>query len=124
MKSRATLSYILVGIPGGCLIFMGMLTFNALLGRLAPTSQWTMLVLLCLTSLTVGLMARWMRPYHGLGTAIAAGLVAAAIILVLWLDAAPGSAPGPLFGPGGMLAALGFSTLGGWILPRLRKSKR
>lgn len=124
MKSQVLLSYIFVGIPGGCLIFMGMLTFNALLGRLTPTSQWTMLVLLCLTALTVGLMARWMRPYHGLGTAFAAGLIAAAIILALWLDAAPGSAPGPVFGPGGILAAVGFSTLGGWIFPRLRKPKR
>ncbi len=113
-----------VGIPGGCLIFMGMLTFNALLGRLVPTGRWTMLPLLCLTALTVGLMARWMRPYHGLGTALAAGLVAAAILLTLRLQPAPGSDAGPVFGPVGMLAAVGFSALGGWVFPRLRKSKR
>ena len=124
MKTRAIFSYIFVGLPGGCLIFMGMLMFNAVLGLLVSTNQWTMLVILCLTSLIVGLMARWMRPYHGLGTAVAAGTVAAGIILFLWLSAAPGSEAGPVFGPGGMLAAVAFSTLGGWLFPRLfRRSK-
>jgi len=124
MKSKAILSYIFVGIPGGCLIFMGMLMFNAVLGLLLPTSQWTMLVILCLTSFIVGLMARWMRPYHGLGSAIAAGIVAAGIILFLWLSAARNSEPGPVFGPGGMLAAVACSALGGWLFPRLfRRSK-
>jgi hypothetical protein len=98
--------------------------FNAVLGLLVPTSQWTMLVILCLTAFIVGLMARWLRPYHGLGTAIAAGIVAAGIILFLWLSAAPNSEPGPVFGPGGLLAAIGSSTLGGWIFPHLfRRSK-
>ncbi len=120
MKSHAILSYLFVGIPGGLLIFMGALTFNALLGKLIPVSQWTMLPLLCLTALTVGLLARWMRPYHGLGTAVAAGLVAAAILLILWQE---GKA-GPVFGLAGVLAAVGFSALGGWLLPRLKKPKR
>ncbi len=105
------------------MIFMGMLTFDALLGRLFPTSQWSMLVLLSLTAFIVGWMARWMRPYHGLGTAVAAGLTAAGIILFLWLRAAPGGEPGPVFGPGGMLTAVAFSTLGGWLFPHLRKAK-
>jgi predicted permease len=124
MKLKELLASMLVGLPGGCLIFMGMLMFNALLGLLAPTSQWTMLGILCFTSLVVGLLARWMRPYRGLGSAVAAGLVAAGIILFLWLSAAPGSEAGPVFGPGGMLAAVAFSTLGGWVFPRLfRRSK-
>jgi predicted membrane protein len=124
MKSRAILSYVFVGLPGGCLIFMGMLMFNAVLGLLLPTSQRTMLVILCLTALIVGLMARWMRPYHGLGSAVAAGLVAAGIILFLWLSAARNTEPGPVFGPGGILASVAFSTLGGWVFPRLfRRSK-
>ena len=124
MKSKAILSYIFVGVPGGCLIFMGMLMFNALLGLLVPTSQWTMLGILCFTSLVVGLLARWMRPYRGLGSAVAAGLVAAGIILFLWLSAARNSEPGPVFGPGGMLTAVACSALGGWLFPRLfRRSK-
>ncbi|MBN2387456.1 MAG: hypothetical protein JXB85_10575 [Anaerolineales bacterium] len=121
MKTKALLSNILVGIPGGCLIFMGMLMVNAVLGPLTPTGEGTMLMILCLTALLVGLLARWMRPYHGLGTAIASGLVAAGILLILWLTAAPGSKATLAFGPAGMLAAAAFSTFGGWIFPRLRK---
>ncbi|MEZ0396721.1 MAG: hypothetical protein ABWK53_09880 [Anaerolineales bacterium] len=124
MKSQAILSYVITGLPGGCLILMGMLLFNALLSEVTPVGQWTRLLLLCLTALTVGLLARWTRPYHGLGTAVVAGLVAAGFILFLWLSAAPGSQAEVVFGPLGMLAAAVFSTLGGWILPRLKKSKR
>jgi hypothetical protein len=123
MKIKSLLASLLVGLPGGGLIFMGMLMFNALLGRLVPTSQWTMLGLLCLTALTVGWMARWMRPYHGLGSALAAGLVAAGIILFLWLRATADSPAGPLFGPGGMLAAVAFSTFGGWVQPHVPKRR-
>ena len=124
MKSKAILSYIFVGIPGGCLIFMGMLMFNALLGLLVPANPWIMLGILCLTALIVGLLARLMRPYHGLGSAVAAGIVAAGIILALRLASAPGSEAGLVFGPVGMFAAIAFSTFGGWILPRLRNHSK
>ena len=124
MKLNAILSYVFVGIPGGCLIIMGMLMLNAVLDLVLPTGAWTMMVLLCLSSLGVGLMARWIRPYHGLGSAIASGLVAAGIILALWLKAVPGVKASPVFGPAGMLEAVAFSSFGGWIFPRLtRRSK-
>jgi len=115
------LSNLLIGIPGGCLIFMGMLMFNAILGLLIPVGAWTMLVILCITSLVVGLLARLVRPINGFGAAIASGVVAAAIILSLRLASAPGSNSALVFGPAGILASIVFSMLGGWILPRLRK---
>jgi hypothetical protein len=120
-KVIAVLSNFLIGIPGGCLIFMGMLMFNAILGLLVPVGAWTMLVILCLTSLVVGLMARLVRPINGFGAAAASGVVAAAIILSLRLASAPGSNSELVFGPAGILAAVVFSMLGGWIFPRLRK---
>jgi hypothetical protein len=120
MKLKTILSYVLVGIPGGCLIFMGMLMFNAVLGLLIPTSPWMLLGLLCLAAFIVGLLTSLMRPYHGLGSAVAAGLVAAGIILILRLAAAPGSEARLVFGPVGMLTAIAFSTFSGWLLPHLR----
>ena len=121
MNVRGIIYNILVGIPGGCLIFMGMLMFNALLSPLIPTGPWTMLVILCLTSLLVGMLARWMRPFHGLGTAIASGVIAALLILYLRLASTAGTGMGLVIGPAGMLVTVGFSLLGAWILPWLRK---
>jgi hypothetical protein len=120
-KLQTILANLLIGIPGGCLIFMGMLMFNAILGLLVPVGAWTMLVILCLTSLVVGLMARLVRPINGIGAAAASGFVAAAIILSLRLASTPGSNSSLVFGPVGILATIVFSMLGGWILPRLRK---
>ena len=124
MKLRAIFYNILVGIPGGLLIFIGMLMFNTILSLLFPTGPWVMLVILCFTSLVVGMLARLMRPFHGFGTAIAAGVVAALIILYLWLSSRAGTDMGLVFGPAGMLVAIGFSLLGAWLLPRLRKQKK
>ena len=121
MKLRGLFYNILVGIPGGCLIFMGMLMFNAVLSMLIPTGLWTMLVILCVTSLVVGMLARLMRPVHGLGTAIASGVIAALIILYLRLASTAGAGMGLVFGPAGMLVTVGFSILGAWIFPYLRK---
>jgi hypothetical protein len=115
------LANLLIGLPGGCLIVMGMLLFNTLLNRLVPAGSDGMLGLLCLTSLAVGLLARWMRPLHGLGAAIASGLVAAGILLSLHLAAAPGAASTLIFGPPGMAACLAFSALGGWLPSRLQR---
>jgi hypothetical protein len=124
MKLRGFFYNILVGVPGGCLIFMGMLMFNAVLGILIPSGPWTMLVILCVTSLVVGMLARWMRPFHGLATAIASGTIAALIILYLRLASPAGAGMPLVFGPAGMLVTVGFSTLGAWIFPYLRTRKK
>jgi hypothetical protein len=121
MNLRGIFYNILIGIPGGCLIFMGMLMFNAVLSLLFPTGQWTMLAILCVTSLIVGILARLMRPFHAFGTAIASGVFAALIILYLWLAATTGAGMGLVFGPLGMLVTVGFTILGAWLLPLLRK---
>jgi len=121
MNVRGIIYNILVGIPGGCLIFMGMLMSNAVLSSLIPTGPWTMLFLLCLTSLVVGMLGRLMRPFHSFSTAIASGVIAALIILYLRLASAAGAGMGLVFGPAGMLVTVGFCILGAWIFPRLRK---
>ncbi len=110
MNLRGFFNNILVGIPGGFLIFMGMLMFNAVLSMLLPTGQWTMLVILCFTSLVVGILARLMQPFHGLGTAIASGVIAALIILYLWLVTSAGAGMDLVFGPGRHAGH-------GWLLP-------
>jgi len=123
MKMRGLIYNILVGVPGGCLIFMGMLMFNTVLSLFFPTGQWTMLIVLCLTSLVVGILARLFRPFHGFGTALAAGIVAALIILYLWLRSTAGAGMGLVFGPAGVLVTIAFSLLGAWVFPYLRKKK-
>jgi len=121
MKLRGIFYNILVGVPGGFLIFMGMLMLNAVLSMLIPTSPWAMLVILCVTSLVVGMLARLMRPFHGLATAIASGIIAALIILYLRLASPAGAGMPLVFGPAGMLVTVGFSILGAWVFPYLRK---
>jgi len=123
MKLRGIFYNILVGIPGGCLIFIGMIMFNTVLRLLLPTGPWTMLIFLCVTSLVVGMLARLMRPFHGFGTAIASGVIAALIILYLRLASKTG-AMGLVFGPAGMLVTIGFTILGAWIFPYLRKRNK
>jgi hypothetical protein len=123
LKLQGLFYDILVGIPGGLLIFMGMLMFNAVLNMLVPTGPLIMLVILCFTSLLVGMLARLMRPFHASGTAVAAGVVAALIILYLWRTTPPVPDANLVFGPVGMLVALGFSLLGAWLHPRLRKKR-
>jgi hypothetical protein len=123
MNPRSIFFNILAGIPGGCLIFMGMLMSNTLLGLLIQTSPWSMLILLCVTSLVVGLLARLLQPFHGFGTAITSGHVAALIILYLRLASSTG-ATGMVFGPVGMLVTVGFCILGAWLLPFLRKKAK
>lgn len=121
MKARIIIFNILVGIPGGCLIFMGMLMFNTLLSLLVPPSHWMMLIILCITSLAVGMLARLMRPFHGLGTAIASGVIAALLILYLWRVSVAGTNNSLVFSPAGMLVTIGFSILGALIYPLLRR---
>jgi len=122
-KTLTLLANAMIGIPGGCLIFMGMLMFNALLGKLVTVSNWGMLLLLCVAAWIVGTLIRGVRPINGFGAAVASGIVAAIIILFLRLNSTPGSNVPLVFGPVGMLAAIACSSMGGWLLPRLRKQK-
>mgnify|MGYP001767375121 CR=1 FL=1 len=117
------LGNIFIGIPGGGWIVMGMLMFHALLTRLIPGGAWLMLVLLCLTAFITGLLARLARPIHGLGAAVAAGGFAALLLLVLRAVAEPLAGTDLVYGAPGMAAVLAFSSLGGWLLPRLRRRK-
>ncbi len=122
MKIRLAFFDIFIGIFGGLLIFMGMLMFNALLGLLFPTGPVTMLLLLCLTSLVVGMLARLVRPYHGLGTALASGILAALLILYLSLATPQAGSSSLVFGPAGMAVAVIFCILGAWVYPKMRKT--
>ena len=124
MRTRTIFYDILVGIPGGLLIFMSMLMINAVLSLVLPTSGWEMLVILCVTSLVVGMLTRLMRPVHWLGTVLAAGVIAALIILSLWLSSRSGTDTGLVFGPAGMFVTVGFSLIGAWSLSRLRRPKK
>jgi hypothetical protein len=91
------------------------------LSMFIPTGPWIMLVILCITSLVVGMLARLMRPFHGPGTALASGVTAALIILTLRLASKTEAGMGLVLGPAGMLVAIGFCLLGAWIFPYLRK---
>jgi hypothetical protein len=124
MKIRGIFFDILVGVPGGFLIFMGMLMFNTLLSLIFKTSPAGMLLILSLTSLVVGMLARLMRPIHGFGTAIAAGVIAALLILYLRQMSVAGTDMALVFGPAGMLAPVVLSPLGAWVLPKVWKHPR
>jgi hypothetical protein len=120
MKLRALLNYSLVGAFGGFLIFIGTLMFNTLLSLLTPTGPWTNLLFLCFSSFVVGILARLLQPFHGVGTALASGVVASLIILYLWL--VPNTdAMGLVFGPLGMLVSISFCLFGAVFFPSLRK---
>ena len=54
-------------------------------------------------------------------TAIASGIVAAMIILYLWLASPTRPGSSLVFGPAGVLVAFGFSLLGAWAFPYLRR---
>ena len=118
---RAFFYAILVGIPGGLLILMSMLMLNALVSTVLPAGQWIMLGILCFTSLVVGILSRLLRPFHAFGTALASGVVAALVILSLWVTSPDARRDDFVFGSLGMLAAAGFPLLGAWLYPRLRK---
>ena len=123
MKLRILFYNIFIGVPGGALIFMSTLMFNALLGKLVSPAAWTMLLFLCVDAFLVGLLARWFRPYHGLGAAVASGAVAALILFVLWRVSPSAPETSLAVGPVGMAAALVFSTLGGWVFSRRKGEK-
>jgi hypothetical protein len=98
-----------------------MLMFNTLLSLLFQTGPLIMLVILCLTSLVVGMLARLTRPIHGLGTAVASGVIAALLILYLAQASVAGTAMALVFGPVGMLVAISFCILGAWVFPKLKQ---
>ena len=57
------------GCPVGC-SFLWACSCSTLSGIcFMPTDQWIMLLLLCITSLVVGILARLTRPFHAYGTA-------------------------------------------------------
>jgi hypothetical protein len=124
MKLLGLFFNILVGVPGGMLIFMGMLMFNAVWNIFMPTDQWIMLFLLCITSLVVGILARLTRPFHAYGTALASGVVAALVILYLSLATSSGAGLDLVFGPLGMFISIGFCLLGAWLLLYLREEPK
>ena len=124
MKIRSIIFDILVGVPGGFLIFMGMLMFNTLLSMIFKTSPVTMLVILSFTSLVVGMLARLMRPIHGYGTAIAAGVIAALLILYLRQMSVAGTDMALVFGPAGMLVPVVLCPLGAWVSSKIWKHPR
>jgi uncharacterized RDD family membrane protein YckC len=61
-----------------------------------------------------------LQPFHGLGSAIASGVIAALMILYLWLVPSTATTMDLVFGPLGILVTIGFSLLGAWVLPVLR----
>ena len=120
-KTETWFSNGVIGIPGGLLIFMGTLMFNSVLSLVIKSQPWEMLTLLCVTSLVVGMIARWFRPIHGLGAAFASGFVASATILLLRLTSHSELGDDLVFSTWGMLAPVLFATLGGWWQPHLHK---
>jgi hypothetical protein len=124
LSSRGLFFNLLVGLPGGFLIIMGMFMFNSLLGMLFPTGPIVMLALLSFAALVVGLLARLMQPFHGLLTALVAGVIAALILFYLNQAAPTEVGMRLVFGPIGYLAAIGFSILGAWVFPRLRRKPK
>jgi hypothetical protein len=118
---RLIFSNLLAGLPGGFLIIMAMLMINAVLSRLIPIAGWLTLLNLFFCSLVVGMLARLMRPYHGVGTALVAGVVA--VLILLFLGGSPMSSTdsSPVLGIPAMLGTVAFSLLGAWLLPHLRR---
>jgi hypothetical protein len=121
MSLRSLALPLVTGIPGGALIFMSMLMFRALLNLVIDVGDAGTLALLGTTSLVVGLLARLVQPYHGMGTAVASGLVAAALMLGLRLFSPASAAGDTIFTVIGMLITIVCCPLGAWLLPRLRK---
>jgi cobalamin synthase len=120
-RMKNILPDVLVGLPAGFLILMGTLLFNTLLGRLFQGGAWMMLVILCAVALVTGMIARWLRPVHGTGTALAAGVIAASLLLCLRLAGVPGAESSLAFGVPGMLSAIAFPPLGCWLFTKVRK---
>jgi CHASE2 domain-containing sensor protein len=112
-----------VGLPAGILIFMGTVLFSTLLSVKAKLPTWVPFVVLIAVTLFVGWLAGITRLRQGPTTALIAGLVAAGILIYLWLAARPGDEFNPLvIGPLGILTVLILCPAGGWLGAKLRKA--
>jgi hypothetical protein len=129
MKIKVTFSDFIVGLPAGMLIFISTLLFTTLLGRLLSGiafagRDWLALPVLAFDAFVVGLLARLLRPYHGQGTALAAGILGMLIFLGLRLSAGAESHYNPIiFGLPGLVAIPFFCMLGAWWMGRQRMGK-
>jgi hypothetical protein len=112
-----------VGLPAGILIFMGTVLFSTLLSVKTKLPTWVPFVVLIAVTLFVGWLAGITRLRQGPTTALIAGLVAAGILIYLWLAARPGDEFNPLvIGPLGILIVLFLCPAGGWLGAKLRKA--
>lgn len=129
MRFKLTVSDFFVGLPAGLLIFISTLLFTTLLGRLLsnvtfPGRDWLALPVLAFDAFIVGLLARLLRPYHGLGTALAAGVLCALIFLGLRLTAGANARYNPvIFGLPGLATAPVSCLLGAWLMGRRQEKK-
>jgi hypothetical protein len=121
MRIRLILSDFLVGIPGGFLIFMGLLLFSTLLGRLTAIQTWMVVLTLIFTAWIVGLLAGWFRKEREVETAAAAGIICALILVIVRQISPPGPEMGLVFGTTGWVFAIIFCTLGGWCMKGWKK---
>jgi len=125
---RLTLADLLVGLPAGLLVFMSTALFTTLLGRLlGPQAftgrDWLVLPVLAANAFIVGLLSGLARKGNGPASALIAGLVAAAILLILRLNAGAQEQFNPvLLGLPGMVTAALFPFLGAWLVWRHRKA--
>ena len=114
---------ILTGLPAGVLIFMATVLFSTLFSRYSILPDSIPLFILAIVSALVGLLAGITRLRHGPATGLTAGLIAAGILLYLWLAARPGDEFNKLvIGPLGMIVTIVFSPSGGWLGAKLRKA--
>lgn len=125
-KFSLTFSDFVVGLPAGMLIFISTLLFTTLLGRLLAGltfagREWLALPVLAFDAFVVGLLARLMRPYHGLSTALAASIIAVLIFVGLRLSAETYNPV--IFGLPGLAVTPAFCLLGAWQMGRWRERK-
>jgi O-antigen/teichoic acid export membrane protein len=114
---------LLVGLPAGLLIFMATVTFTTLASLKAQLPVFVPYLILIAVTLVTGLLVGLTRLRQGPATAFCAGLVAAGLLLYLWLSARPGETFNPLvIGPLGSLTTLILCPAGGWLGARLRKT--
>jgi hypothetical protein len=129
MKLKVTFSDFFVGLPAGILIFISTLLFTTLLGRILANvtfagRDWLALPVLAFDAFVVGLLARLLRPYHGPGTALAAGILATLIFLGLRLSAGADGRYNPvIFGLPGLAVSPAFCLLGAWAMGHWQRKK-
>lgn len=119
---KITFSDALVAIPAGLLTLMSTLMFDALLLRVGLAHPVLSLPVLAFCAGVVGVLSGILRKAHGMGTALAAGIAAALILLGLRLFSSTDSNVNSLlFGLPGALIALALTPLGGRLGIHLRK---